>query len=119
MSTKKIREALEMLKAQAIGSPTLAPYVDSALAEVEAIEAAARELVEHGDDARSSAWQLMECIATASGPPNDPACPCPPRPYWPPGSMVAGSEVEKIAHEKWEREHGSHEAAKRRDEEDA
>lgn len=44
MSTKKILEALEMLKAQAIGSPTLAPYVDNALAEVEAIEKACRTL---------------------------------------------------------------------------
>lgn len=35
-------------------------------------------------------------------------CQCPPKPYWPPGSMVSGSSTEELAHDRWEAEHGQH-----------
>lgn len=35
-------------------------------------------------------------------------CQCPPKPYWPPGSMVSGSSTEARAHDRWEAEHGQH-----------
>lgn len=35
-------------------------------------------------------------------------CECPPRPYWPIGSVVSGSATEEHAQAAWDKEHGSH-----------
>lgn len=44
MSTRKIREALEWMDGQAVANPSMSPMVRAALAEVEAIQMAAKAL---------------------------------------------------------------------------
>lgn len=113
MSTLAIRRLIRSVKETDLGK-RIPARLAQAEEDVESIESAAREFSEHGEGAQSSAWQLMERIAKESAAQTDGTCRCPPRPYWPPGSMVSGTGIEERAHEKWEREHGSHESAKRR-----
>lgn len=72
MSTKAIREALEMLRAQSIANPTLRPYVDAALAELSAIEKAARvvqsgRIYLYATDEQVEAAETLTRIAKESG----------------------------------------------------
>lgn len=118
MSTQEIRRLID-----AVADSHGEGRVRLALAEVEAIERAARFITTLDTGATITqelaqqaveAGDTLERIAKESAAQTDGTCRCPPRPYWPPGSMVSGTDIEERAHEKWEREHGSHEAEKRR-----
>lgn len=69
MSTKKIHEALDWMRQQSIGNSSVRPMVEAALAEVEAIEKAARWWVD--DRTTSDQWEFVEAslesIAKESG----------------------------------------------------